>query len=221
MPCCPHSSWHMSETCISRFVVSLQPRYVSGVTLCMVNSDVGTTLFHFRLLCAAHTCGITAVIAVATSRPVVASSLCTSEWCHEIVRTSATVSERCNCWVCVLSMFPICMGRRIVFSSRGEHSIRIAQIASLLYYITSQVEGQVGSQVDGAEPCRHQEDASRECDNLGEGDDGDSRCEALQDSTRCEEERGQVDPRHLLVPQQQPDLHQDQTRLHPFRPLVS
>ena len=72
-----------------------------GVTLCMVNSDVGTTLFHFRLLCAAHTCGITAVIAVATSRPVVASSLCTSEWCHEIMRTSATDSERCNCWVCV------------------------------------------------------------------------------------------------------------------------
>ena len=222
MPCCPHSSWHISETCISRFVVSLQPRYVSGVTLCMVNSDVGKTLFHFRLLCAAHTCGITAVIAVATSRPVrsiffvhvrmVSRNLC--------VRVPLSVRDAIVGFVCC-QCFQSAWVVELFFSSRGEHSIRIAQIASLLYYLTSQVEVQVGSKVDGAEPCRHQEDAPRECDNLGEGDDGDSRCDALQDSTRCEEERGQVDPRHLLVPQQQPDLHQDQTRLHPLRPLVS
>ena len=123
----------------------------------------------------------------------------------------------CVCFQCFQSAWFV----ELFFSSRGEHSIRFAPIASLLYYLTSQVEVQVGSQVDGAEPCRHQEDASRECDNLGEGEGGDSRSEALQDSTRCEEEREQVDPRQLREPQQQPDLHKDQKWLHPLRPLVS
>ena len=64
----------------------LQPVCVLGVTLCMVNFDVRQTLFHIRWWGAAHTRGIV-VIAVTTSRPVAASSLCKSKGCDELMRT--------------------------------------------------------------------------------------------------------------------------------------
>ena len=62
----------------------------------------------------------------------------------------------------------------------GDDSIRFAPDASLEYYHASLAEVQVELQVDGAEACHH-EDAPRECDHIGEGGGGDSRCEVLQD----------------------------------------
>ena len=59
---------------------------------CVVNFDVGTTLFHFRLLCAAHTFG-TVVIAVTVGRPVVASSLCKSQDVNLFVRVLQSVRD--------------------------------------------------------------------------------------------------------------------------------
>ena len=127
------------------------------------------TLFHFRrLLCAAHTCGVV-VIAVTTSRPVVASSLFKSEGCDELLRTSVAVSGRCNCWVRMfVFQFSNPHGSWNGFSSRGDHSIRFAPIASLEGYHASQAEVRVVSQVTDAEACRHQEDAPRESDHRGE-----------------------------------------------------
>ena len=89
----------------------LQFANVLGVTLCMVNFDVGETLFHFR---------------VTTSRPVVAASLCMSKGCDEYMRSSAAVSERCNCWVrvCLFSFIQsVCFVELFVIEERSQHSL--------------------------------------------------------------------------------------------------
>ena len=101
--------------------------------------------------------------------------------------------------------------------AKTAHALR-----RLLLLRTSQVEAQGESQVDGAEAClcRHQEDVHPECDQLGEGGGGVSRREALQDSARCQEERGQGDLREHREPQQQPDLHGDQRRAHRDKDLA-
>ena len=119
-----------------------------------------------------------------------AGSLCKSEGCDEHIHTSAAVSERCNYWVRVfVFQFFSLHGSLDCFSSRCDHSTRFAPNAS----VASQVDDPAEPQVDGGKGCRDQEDASRECDHLGEREGGDSRCEVLQDSTRREKKRGGSD----------------------------
>ena len=136
---------------------------------------------------------------------VVAASVCKFTGCDEQMRNSAEDSERYNCWTCVFVFLSEKTHSEkldeLFFLTRGDHSTRFAPTASLEHH-ASQVE----SQLDGAEACRHQGDAPRECDHLAEGEGVDSRCEALEDWTRSEEERGQAELRQLLEPQQQPDL---------------
>ena len=76
-----------------------------GDTLSIVNFDVGKTLFPYRLWCAAHTRG-RVVIAVTTSRPVAAFSVCKSTGCDELtLRVPLLVGDAVLVFVCLFAIF--------------------------------------------------------------------------------------------------------------------
>ena len=93
------------------------------------------------------------------------------------VRVPLSVRDAIIGFVCLFSIFQSAWFVELFFvKGRSQH----APFAPLDNYHASQVEVQSESQVDGPEACRHQEDAPRECDHLGQGEGGDSRCEAFR-----------------------------------------
>ena len=153
---------HLRNKHLMIFLVGLQLRSFLQRVWCILM--LGKHSFTFEC-CAPHT-----RVAVLSSLKVV-TNLC--------VRVPLSVRDAIVGFVCLFSMFQSAWFVKC-FSSRSDHSISFVPFAPVEYQQASQVEVQGESQVDGLEACRHQEDAPRECDHLGQGEGGDSRCEAFR-----------------------------------------